>query len=81
MIRGNSLFRRFPENTERLSFNEEHAAESIGVSPQHLANLRKERRIPFMKLGNRVLYPKRELEQWLNNQCIHPTDPDDLKSE
>jgi excisionase family DNA binding protein len=81
MMRDDSLFRRFPENTERLSFNEEHAAESIGVSPQHLANLRKERRVPFVRLGNRVLYPKQVLKEWLNNQCIQPIDPDDLKSE
>ena len=81
MAKENPINKNRFEEIHRMAFDEEAAAESIGVSPQHLANLRKKGGIPFMKLGKRVLYPKKVLEQWLNKQCIQPIDPDDTKPE
>jgi excisionase family DNA binding protein len=45
------------------------AAEALGVCPRTLYNLRKRRKIPFVQLGRRVLFPKAELERWIREQA------------
>ena len=41
----------------RLALDEREMAEALGVSPNHLAELRRLGGFPFVKLGQRIVYP------------------------
>jgi excisionase family DNA binding protein len=47
----------------------EQACEALGVSRTTLWELRKRRKIPFIKIGRRVLFPKAEIERWIQVQA------------
>lgn len=64
-------------STKRIS--EKEAADHIGISRTHLANLRKNNKGPsYFQLGKRVLYTSEDVETWLllNKQtCGGSQDP------
>ena len=48
-------------------------AERLGVSPATLANWRSAGRGPaYLRIGGRVVYPEKAIEQWLEAQLINP---------
>lgn len=62
----------------KLAMRLEEAATSIGVSPRTLDEWRLRGLVPYVKLGSGnkrklILYPTKELRQWLSNQVIKPT--------
>ncbi len=57
-------------NTAKLLLSEREAAQALGVSSRHLFTLRKRGEIPFVRMGNRVLYPVRALERWIEQQSV-----------
>jgi excisionase family DNA binding protein len=54
---------------EQLVYTIGQAAEVLQCSQRHLQRLIKARRIPFVKLGSRVLIPTERLRQFLNEQA------------
>jgi len=50
---------------ERLTLSVTEAAEILGVSRSFMYQLVKENKIPSLKLGNRRLIPKGNLEEWI----------------
>lgn len=55
---------------ERLTLTVQEAAELIGISRAHAYELVKQSAIPSLKLGRRVVIPRRALERMLD-----PRDP------
>jgi len=53
---------------EQVLIDEGQAAKRLGVSRNHLGNLRRAGRIPYVKLGRIVRYDIRRLDQWLAEQ-------------
>jgi excisionase family DNA binding protein len=53
---------------EQLVYTIGQAAEVLQCSQRHLQRLIKARRIPFVRLGARVLIPAERLRQFLNEQ-------------
>jgi excisionase family DNA binding protein len=51
-----------------LLLSEAEAARTLGISPRTLFTMRKDGRIPFVRLGHRVLYNPRSLRAWLEAQ-------------
>lgn len=53
--------------TERIT--EKAAAEYIGISRTHLANLRKDNNGPsYFQLGKRILYTQDDIDVWLDSR-------------
>jgi excisionase family DNA binding protein len=50
---------------ERMAFTAKEAAHALGISERTLADRTKDSKIPIVTLGGRVLYPIRELEDWI----------------
>jgi excisionase family DNA binding protein len=76
MTKENPIYKSRFEEVQHIALDEQEAARRLSVSAPHLANLRKDGRVPYFTIGNRVLYPVRELQQWVSNNCIWPADVD-----
>ncbi len=51
----------------RLAFNQQEAAEALGVSVDHFARHVKHH-VPVVYTGSRRIYPRKMLEDWLERQ-------------
>lgn len=51
-----------------LALRPRQAAEALGISEALLKRLTKDRRVPIIRLDRAVLYPLRELSEWLSGQ-------------
>jgi excisionase family DNA binding protein len=60
---------RIRRTVPRLAFNQQEAAEALGVSVDHFARHVK-RDLPVVYSGSLRLYPRQALEQWLNAHTI-----------
>ena len=63
------------ENPDELMTLEE-ACKFIGKKPSTIYSMTSERRIPFMKRGNKLYFMKSDLLAWIKsgNRCIEPYD-------
>jgi excisionase family DNA binding protein len=59
---------------EKLLLNAREAAELLGIGPGLVYKMVKRREIPRVTLGNRVLVPRRELEEWIAKQAASSMD-------
>ena len=60
--------------TPRLSMPLAEAAESLGVTVNVLRDWVQRGRVPHMRVGKRVMFSVKSLEQWLREQEIPATD-------
>jgi excisionase family DNA binding protein len=61
------IFRTQPPTKERLSINAEEAAKLLSISSKTLRLLAKENKIPFKRVGNRLLFPVDQLKEWITD--------------
>ncbi|GAB6166209.1 hypothetical protein JCM19992_22090 [Thermostilla marina] len=54
----------------KLLLSEREAARALGVSARHLYTLRKRGEVPFVLLGQRVLYSPAALQGWIRERSI-----------
>lgn len=52
----------------RIALNQREAAEALGISPRFLFELTKTGKVPHVRLGGRVLYPVRDLEEFVSQR-------------
>lgn len=57
-------------NKKLMTINE--AAAYLGLSVHTLYSWTSQRRVPFVKLGNRVRFDPRKLDAWLETLTEHP---------
>jgi len=50
-------------------FTAEEAAETLGVSYNTLRAWVREGRVPCLKIGNRLLFPREEFRRWLDGEA------------
>jgi excisionase family DNA binding protein len=55
-------------NPSEILFDAESASKSLAISPRLLWSLTKTREIPSVRLGRRVLYPRKALENWVEQR-------------
>lgn len=55
--------------TDRLALTRAEAARSIGISERLLWSMTIAGKVPHVRVGRRVLYPKQELREWLSSQA------------
>jgi excisionase family DNA binding protein len=58
------------EVMERQTINVQEAAAFIGVSKDLVYQLVRQKDIPHLKVGKRILFRKESLERWMNNQEV-----------
>lgn len=51
---------------QRITFTERECAARLGIGYNTLRKLRKELRVPFCRVGNRVLYRQKHVEEILD---------------
>ncbi len=65
---------------ESPNWDEQYAAQWIGVAPNTLAKWRLSGRgPPFSKIGRRIIYQRSEIEAWLARNRFNSTSEYDLK--
>ena len=64
------------EKPRRLLVGVEDAATILGIGQRTVWKLAKEGELPTVRIGNRTLWPVRELEKWVEDQlsveCLTP---------
>lgn len=50
---------------EKLLLSTRETARLLGVSERHLYVLRTERGLPFVRLGEKIMYPRDALQEWI----------------
>ena len=59
-----------PQSSEpdRLTVSRSEAARMLGISERLLWTLTNRKEVPHLRIGTRVLYPVRSLQQWLESR-------------
>jgi len=57
---------------QRLLVNLQVAARWCSISDRFLWGIAQAGDVPFIKLGNRVLFRPRDLKAWVDGGCAHP---------
>ncbi len=65
MINGNSSLNNTVKEELPLLINTTQAAKTLGISPRSLWTLTRAGTIPCIKIGRRVMYSKRGLQDWV----------------
>lgn len=60
-----------------LAYGLNRAAKALDLSARNLWQLSKEGRIPFVRVGNRLLFPADMLRDWLRQQATAAAPPAD----
>ena len=61
----------------KLALSLREASAALGLSPRFLWALARDRRIPCIRIGSRLLFPRHELMRWLSEQSRLGTDQTD----
>ncbi len=57
------------EKTEKLTLSVEEAGKLLGVSRAIAYQLSRRADFPTLRIGKRVLVPKKQLEEWMDRNC------------
>lgn len=60
------------QEPKRLAYTIKEAAEMLGLSKSRLYEMVQFDEIPYMKIGGKILLPKKELESWLKQRVVIP---------
>ena len=76
--RFDELYRRMVEIDAHASHNGvmdvRAAAEYIGCTPGTLRTWTSKRKVPFIKVGRNVRFRRKDLDQWLDERVVYPSD-------
>lgn len=64
-----------PQPRVTLALRAREAAKALGISPRLLATLVAEKRIPHVRINSVILFPVRELQEWLRSQICKEGQP------
>lgn len=57
-----------PTDLSRLAYTAREVAAMLGVSERHVYESCRRDELPHLRIGRRVIFPKRRFEQWLNGE-------------
>jgi excisionase family DNA binding protein len=60
------------QEKKRLAYTVKEAAEMLGLSRSRLYEMVQFDEIPYMKIGGKILLPKKEFESWLKARVVMP---------
>lgn len=60
------------QEQKRLAYTVKEAAEMLGLSKSRLYEMVQFDEIPYMRIGGKILLPKKEFESWLNSRVVMP---------
>jgi excisionase family DNA binding protein len=58
----------------RPTLNTEQAAEYLGISETSLGRLHSEYKIPFVRLGGRIVYRRKDLDRFIDDRLVSSVD-------
>jgi len=64
-----SLQQKPTEPGKRLALRPREAAQALGISERHLWTWTNQGRIPHVRIGRSVIYPRDVLDRWLAEQA------------
>lgn len=70
--RGNS--KEFNQLNNRLAVNAHELSRLTGLSTDTIYTLKSQGRVPYIKIGRRVLFPVNAIEKWLDENTIPATE-------
>ena len=68
------LAQSMESQTEMTCYSVDQASKVLGVSRSKMYELLRRPDFPVIDIGHRKLIPRRQLEQWLDRQCIQKQD-------
>lgn len=60
------------QEPKRLAYTVKEASEMLGLSKSRLYEMVQFDEIPYMKIGGKILLPKKEFESWLKSRVVMP---------
>ncbi len=57
---------------KRLAYSIKEASEMLGLSKSRLYEMVQFDEIPYMRIGGKILLPKKEFESWLKARVVMP---------
>lgn len=64
---------------KRLAYTIKEASEMLGISKSRLYEMVQFGEIPYMKIGGKILLPKKEFESWLQSKIVLPQKKQSLR--
>jgi excisionase family DNA binding protein len=56
------------DSIKKLAYSEKELLDLVPLSSRTLYNLRRDNKIPFTKMGDRVLYPAEQIHRWIDGR-------------
>lgn len=53
---------------EKLVYNATEMAEVLGISRSYAYQLIKQKKVPVIEIGNKMMVPKKQLQRWIDGE-------------
>lgn len=53
---------------EKLVYNATEMAEVLGISRSYAYQLIKQKKVPVIEIGNKLMVPKKQLQRWIDGE-------------
>ena len=53
---------------EKLVYNATEMAEILGISRSYAYQLIKQKKVPVIEIGNKMMVPKKQLQRWIDGE-------------
>lgn len=55
------------KNDDKKVYNTEELSKYLSISISTIRKLKRSNRIPYLRIGNKLLFQKESIDKWLNN--------------
>lgn len=62
------IYRKGSNAMEKLVYNATEMAEVLGISRSYAYQLIKQKKVPVIEIGNKMMVPKKQLQRWIDGE-------------
>lgn len=62
------IYRKGNNAMEKLVYNATEMAEILGISRSYAYQLIKQKKVPVIEIGNKMMVPKKQLQRWIDGE-------------
>lgn len=62
------IYRKGSNAMEKLVYNATEMAEVLGISRSYAYQLIKQKKVPVIEIGNKLMVPKKQLQRWIDGE-------------
>jgi excisionase family DNA binding protein len=66
--------KRYQDDNNSTVMDVKNTSKYLCISEAKLRRLATEKRIPYFRIGGRVLFSRPQIDQWIQAQIVHPTE-------